>query len=75
MANSLCGGDLSTLAGEINIFFESVSRDLAPLDAGMHSRSEEVFPRPVGFGMLHQRRGSQLRIAPDSKTDGWISQI
>ena len=35
MANSLCGGDLSTLAGEINIFFESVSRDLAPLDAGM----------------------------------------
>ena len=35
MANSLCGGDLSTLAGEINTFFKSVSRDLAPLAAGM----------------------------------------
>ena len=35
MANSLCGEDLSTLAGETNIFFESVSRDLAPMEAGM----------------------------------------
>ena len=35
MANSLCGGDLSTLAGKLNSFFESVSRYLVPLDAGM----------------------------------------
>ena len=35
MADSLCGGDLSTLAGEIKFFFESVSRNLAPLDADM----------------------------------------
>ena len=35
MANSLCGGDLSTLAGKVNSFFESVSRYLVPLDAGM----------------------------------------
>ena len=35
MANSLCGGDLSTLAGKINSFFESVFRYLVPLDAGM----------------------------------------
>ena len=30
MANSLCGGDLSTLAGKVNSFFESVSRYLGP---------------------------------------------
>ena len=35
MANSLCGGDLSTLAGKVNSFFESVSRYLVPLDARM----------------------------------------
>ena len=35
MANSLCGGDLSTLAGKVNSFFESFSRYLVPLDAGM----------------------------------------
>ena len=35
MANSLCGGDLSTLAGKVNSFFKSVSRYLVPLDAGM----------------------------------------
>ena len=35
MAYSLCGGDLSTLAGKVNSFFESVSRYLVPLDAGM----------------------------------------
>ena len=34
-ANSLCGGDLSTLAGKVNSFSESVSRYLVPLDAGM----------------------------------------
>ena len=31
----MCGGDLSTLAGKVNSFFESVSRYLVPLDAGM----------------------------------------
>ena len=35
MANSLCGGDLSTLAGKVNSFFESVSKFLVPLGAGM----------------------------------------
>ena len=35
MANSLCGGDLSTLVGKVNSFFESVSRYLVPLDEGM----------------------------------------
>ena len=35
MANSLCGGDLSTLAGKVNSFFESVSGYLVPLGAGM----------------------------------------
>ena len=35
MANPLCGRDLSTLAGKVNSFFESVSRYLMPLDAGM----------------------------------------
>ena len=37
MANSLCGSDLSTLPGKVNSFFESVSRYLVPLDAGMVS--------------------------------------
>ena len=35
MANSLCGRDLSTLPGKVNSFFESVSKYLVPLDAGM----------------------------------------
>ena len=35
MANSLCGGDLGVLAGEINSFFESVCRDLDPIDASI----------------------------------------
>ena len=34
-ANSLCSGDLGTLVGNVNSFFESVSRYLVPLDAGM----------------------------------------
>ena len=34
MAISLCGDDLSTLAGKVNSFFESVSKYLVPLDAG-----------------------------------------
>ena len=35
MANSLCGGDHSTLVGKVNSFFESVSRHLVSLEAGM----------------------------------------
>ena len=35
MANSLCGGDLGVLAGEINSFFESVCRDLDPIDVSI----------------------------------------
>ena len=35
MANSLCSGDLGVLAGEINSFFESVCRDLDPIDVSI----------------------------------------
>ena len=35
MANSLCGGDLGVLAGEIDSFFKSVCRDLDPLDVSI----------------------------------------
>ena len=46
MAISLCGGDLSTLAGKVNSFIESVSRYLVALDAGMVPHGSPV---PVNY--------------------------
>ena len=43
---TLCAGDLSTLAGKVNSFFESVSRYLVPLDVGMVSLD---CPVPVSY--------------------------
>ena len=46
MANSLCGGDVSILAGKINSFFESVCSDLVPLGVSIVPL---VCPVPVNY--------------------------
>ena len=56
MANSLCSGNLGILAGNVNFFFESVSRYLVPLDAGMVPLD---CPVPVHY-IIDSETGSKL---------------
>ena len=67
LANAVSGGDIETLAGDINHFFHSVSADLPPLPEENRFKVEDI---PAKFSVTVQEVESQLARVKPNKAPG-----